>query len=108
MDNNFSESKPNLSRAPQETELGSVPVSQWPSPYKKQVRNLEFQLTSVSRGRVRPPLLEPYDAKKWRPGPGLKLTRVQRSPLVIIARARREGPGDEAIIHVYTYLTTTY
>ena len=28
----------------------------WPSPYKKQVRNLEFQLTSVSRGRVRPPL----------------------------------------------------
>ena len=26
----------------------------------------------------------------------LKLTRVQRSPLVIIARARREGPGDEA------------
>ena len=56
MDNNFSESKPNLSRAPQETELGSVPVSQWPSPYKKQVRNLEFQLTSVSRGRVRPPL----------------------------------------------------
>ena len=50
MDNNFSESKPNLSRAPQETELGSVPVSQWPSPYKKQVRNLEFQLTSVSRG----------------------------------------------------------
>ena len=57
MDNNFSESKPNLSRAPQETELGSVPVSQWPSPYKKQVRNLEFQLTSVSRGRVRPPLI---------------------------------------------------
>ena len=58
MDNNFSESKRNLSRAkkPQETELGSVPVSQWPSPYKKQVRNLEFQLTSVSRGRVRPPL----------------------------------------------------
>ena len=56
MDNNFSESKPNLSRAPQETELGSVPVSQWPSPYKKQVRNLEFQLTSVSRGCVRPPL----------------------------------------------------
>ena len=56
MDNNFSESKRNLSRAPQETELGSVPVNQWPSPYKKQVRNLEFQLTSVSRGRVRPPL----------------------------------------------------
>ena len=56
MDNNFSESKRNLSRAPQETELGSVPVSQWPSPYKKQVRNLEFKLTSVSRGRVRPPL----------------------------------------------------
>ena len=25
-----------------------------------------------------------------------KLTRIQRSPLVIIARARREGPGDEA------------
>ena len=56
MDNNLSESKRNLSRAPQETELGSVPVSQWPSLYKKQVRNLEFQLTSVSRGRVRPPL----------------------------------------------------
>ena len=33
MDNNFSESKRNLSRAPQETELGSVPVNQWPSPY---------------------------------------------------------------------------
>ena len=57
MDNNFSESKRNLSRAPQETELGSVPVNQWHSPYKKQVRNLEFQLTSVSRGRVRPPLV---------------------------------------------------
>ena len=58
MDNNFNESKRNLSRAPQETELGSVPVNQWHSPYKKQVRNLEFQLTSVSRGRVRPPLGE--------------------------------------------------
>ena len=57
MDNNLSESKRNLSRAPQETELGSVPVSQWPSLYKKQVRNLEFQLKRVSRGRVRPPLL---------------------------------------------------
>ena len=32
MDNNFCESKRNLSSAPQETELGSVPVSQWPSP----------------------------------------------------------------------------
>ena len=51
MDNNFRESKPNLSRAPQETELENVPVSQWPSQYKMQVRNLEFQLTSVSRGR---------------------------------------------------------
>ena len=53
----FSESKRNLSRVPQETELGSVPVSQWNSPYKKQFRNLEFQLTSVSRGHVRPPPL---------------------------------------------------
>ena len=61
MDNNFSESKRNLSRAPQETELGSVPVNQWHSPYKKQVRNLEFQLTSVSRGRVRPPLTVLYN-----------------------------------------------
>ena len=57
MDNNLSESKRNLSRAPQETELGSVPVSQWPSPYKRQVRNLEFQLTSVC---VRPPLAQTY------------------------------------------------
>ena len=58
MDNNFSESKRNLSRAPQETELGRVPVNQWSSPYKNLVRNLELQvqLTSVSRGRVRPPL----------------------------------------------------
>ena len=31
--------------------------------------------------------------------PELKLTRVQRSSLVIIARARREEPGDEAIIY---------
>ena len=30
--------------------------------------------------------------------PELKLTRVQRSSLVIIARARREGTGDEATI----------
>ena len=34
--NNFSESKQNLLRAPQETDLGSVPVSQWPSPHNKQ------------------------------------------------------------------------
>ena len=31
----------------------------------------------------------------------LKLTRVQRSPLVIIARARREGPGDEATTKIH-------
>ena len=64
MENNFSEFKRNLSRAPQETELGSVPVSQWPSPHKKQVRNLEFQLTSVSRGRVRPPLIGCVDPEE--------------------------------------------
>ena len=34
--NNFCESKQNLLRAPQETELGNVPVSQWPSPHNKQ------------------------------------------------------------------------
>ena len=63
MDNNFSESKRNLSRAPQETEL----VNQWPSPHKKQVINLEFQLTSVSRGRVWPPLAVHVAqvTKKW-------------------------------------------
>ena len=32
--------------------------------------------------------------------PELKLTRVQRSSLVIIAHARREGPGDEATLCV--------
>ena len=67
MDNNLSESKRNLSRAPQETELGSVPVSQWPSLYKKQVRNLEFQLMSVSRGRVRPPRSSAESSRDARP-----------------------------------------
>ena len=42
--------------APQETQLGSVPVSKRASPYKKQGRNVELQLTSASRGRVRHPL----------------------------------------------------
>ena len=42
--------------------------------------------------------------------PELKLTRVQRSSLVIIARARRERPGDEANvrIHLPTRLTRSY
>ena len=34
--------------------------------------------------------------------PELKLTRVQRSSLVIIAHARREGPGDEARTYIHS------
>ena len=39
--------------------------------------------------------------------PELKLTRVQRSPLVIIARARREGPGDEANYDIHMTVHAT-
>ena len=46
---------------------------------RTRIRNLELFQNGV-----------PYQAL-----PELKLTRVQRSSLVIIARARREGPGDE-------------
>ena len=81
MDNNFSESKPNLSRVPQETELGSVPVSQWSSPYKKQVRNLEFQLTSVSRGRVRPPLALPSPVQSAAPVNTIIMDNIEPHPL---------------------------
>ena len=49
---------------------------------RTRIRNLELFQNGV-----------PYQAL-----PELKLTRVQRSSLVIIARERREGPGDEAIL----------
>ena len=40
-------------------------------------------------------------ASRTRPS---RLIRVQRSPLVIIARARREGPGDEVIFYIHVYI----
>ena len=52
---------------------------------RTRIRNLELFQNGV-----------PYQAL-----PELKLTRVQRSPLVIIARARRERPGDEAMFKAH-------
>ena len=58
---------------------------------KRVQKLLIYIFIRVSRHVVVPPLL-----------PELKLTRVQRSSLVIIARARREGPGDEARVFLQT------